>query len=271
MNALQTSLFLLAHLFIVNTDTTEVGHAVCFEGRAFTVTDYTSFRVIFLCLFKLIALIEAEGCFSLLGDLNTLLLNSHPTLLIFILDLLITRNENGSWDWLAAELVLNHVINFNLLFHDHFVDLALTSARLFGHIVSHLKREWLWYSYTVPALAVRFISNLMHVVISCDTLLTEIAIAQVTSTLVSTESSIIVLSLQVLAIFIRVKLIVIIESLEDPIIISLAHVSILRVFKLEGGPFLGFLCIISIVVVVPLLKPGHASTLSLFFTTPQLL
>ena len=165
------SCFLLhAHLFIINADTTEVRHSVRFERRTFAVANQAGFRIILLCHSDLFALPERERCLALLSNLNRLLLHSQSSLFIRIADILIAWNEDGSWNRLVTELVLDHVLLFNLLLHDHLIDFNLACICFLGLIVTHLKGERLGNCNTISAPSERLFPHLMHVVISCDSL-----------------------------------------------------------------------------------------------------
>ncbi len=55
-----------------------------------------------------------------------------------------------------TELVLDHVRFFNLLLHDHLVDLLLSDAVVFGLLITNFERERLGHSDSVATSALRF-------------------------------------------------------------------------------------------------------------------
>ena len=86
--------------------------------------------------------------------------------------------------------------------------------------------------------------------------------------MISSESPIIILSFKILTVLIRVELIRVIEALEDTIIISLTHITILRILLLKNWPLFSLSGLISIIVIVDLLQESsHASTLGLLLST----
>ena len=171
LDTLSTFQLLLTHLFPINADTAEVRHSVRFEGRAFAVVYQAGFRVIFLCHSDLLTLPERERCLALLSDLNRFLLHSQPPLFIRIADVLIAWNEDGSWNGLVTELVLDHVLLFNLLLHDHLIYFRLARICFLSLIVPHLEAERLGNCDTISSPSKRLLPHLMHVVIGCDALL----------------------------------------------------------------------------------------------------
>ena len=171
MDTLKSSFLLLAHLFPIDADTAEVRHSIRFERRALAVAYQAGFRVILLCHSDLLTLPKIERLLALLSDLNRLLFHFQPSRFISITDLLVAWNEDGSWNRLMTELVLDHVLLFNLLLHNHFVDFLLACACLLGLIVPHLEGKRLGNGDAISAPSERFLPHLMHVIISRNALL----------------------------------------------------------------------------------------------------
>ena len=78
-----------------------------------------------------------------------------------------------------AELVLYHILFLNFLLHDHFVDLLFSCRRLSGLLVTDLEAEWLGHSHSESALPQGLLTDLVHVVISCDALAAQITTVEV--------------------------------------------------------------------------------------------
>ena len=171
MDTLKSSFLLLAHLFPIDADTAEVRHSIRFERRALAVAYQAGFRVILLCHSDLLTFPERERCLALLSDLNRFLLHSQPPLFIRIANVLIAWNEDGSWNGLVTELVLDHVLLFNLLLHDHLIYFRLARICFLSLIVPHLEAERLGNCDTISSPSKRLLPHLMHVVIGCDALL----------------------------------------------------------------------------------------------------
>jgi len=151
VDALETSLFLEGHFLGVDADAAEVGHAVGFEGGALALGVHGLLLVLPLFHPYLLPLPERERLLTLLRDFNRLLLDPHAPLLVFIHDLLVPGDQHRRRHRLVSELVLNHVLFFHFLFHDHFVHFALTSVRMFGLLVTNFEIERLRYGHTVAA------------------------------------------------------------------------------------------------------------------------
>ena len=174
-------------VLFVALDSTKVRHGVGSELWAPAIGHETFFSVTLLGHLSLVALPEREGCLACLCDLERLLLDTQPPLLVLVLDLLIARDEHGGWDGLVAELVLDHVLLLYLLLHNHLVDFALAGARLLRLLVPNLKVEGFGQGHAVPALSQRLLTDLVHVVACRDPLLVQVAAAQGPSTPVPTS------------------------------------------------------------------------------------
>lgn len=145
-------------------------------------------------LLQFVALPEREGLLTHLCNLDGLLLNTHPSLLVFVHKRLVAGDEDGRGDGLVAELVLHHVFLLNLLLHHHFVHFLLPQAHVFLLLITRFEAERLGYSDAIFALARRLDLQLVDVVVSCHSLVVQVTTTESLGTLMSLETTIIVLS-----------------------------------------------------------------------------
>ena len=99
-----------------------------------------------------------------------MLLHTHTSIFVLILNVLVARDQDSGRDRLVSELVLNHVFFLHFLLHNHFIDLDLSCRRLSGLLVTKLKAEWLGHSHSKSTFSQGFLFDLMHVVVCRDTL-----------------------------------------------------------------------------------------------------
>jgi hypothetical protein len=145
VDSLGTFFFLFLHLALVHWNCASNRDFVCSELRstAFNIKTFIWIRVPFFFHLVLVPLPERERSFSLFGYLYTLLLNFQTTFFVFVKNLLVSRDEDRSWDWLASKLIRKRTFLFQLLFHHHLFNFSLPDSFRFDCFSGiKLKRCW---------------------------------------------------------------------------------------------------------------------------------
>ena len=83
--------------------------------------------------------------------MDRILFDLQPSIIVCLLDSLVSRDQDFGWDGLATELLLHVLVLILLLLHDHFLDLFLSDG-LRACLLSQIKVEGLRDGHTVLAL-----------------------------------------------------------------------------------------------------------------------